>query len=334
MLICPAQVPDRERSAGMSKLPCHIGPVAVPPIKCQGIKSKLVPFIFKSLRWAGGKDARWIEPFGGSGVVALNLAPERALLADTNKHIIGLYQAIQRGEMNRGTVREFLVHEGERLAAGGADYYYEVRQRFNDEGSAFDFLFLNRSCFNGVIRFNRHGRFNVPFGHKPQRFTPAYITKIVNQVGWAAKQMRGKDWEFRRASWEETLSEAHADDFVYLDPPYIGRHTDYYNSWDEADAGRLAAAAKELPCGFALSMWMENKYRKNAHLLECWAGLEWRVCSHFYHVGASEDLRNEMDEALVIKPGFATPDAGKQQTKKPGVEQPVPLTLPLFPPLP
>jgi len=238
----------------MSELPFQIGRVDIPPIKCQGIKTKLVPFIFSSIQWGERIGARWIEPFLGSGVVALNLAPQRALLADTNRHIINLYQAIQRGELNRGAVREFLFSEGKRLAAGGADYYYEVRKRFNAGHSPFDFLFLNRSCFNGVIRFNGQGQFNVPFGHKPQRFTQAYVTKIVNQVGWVAKQMRDKDWEFRVARWERVLPEAQPDDFVYLDPPYIGRHTDYYSSWDEGEATRLASAAKALPCGFALSM--------------------------------------------------------------------------------
>ncbi len=128
--------------------------------------------------------------------------------------------------------------------------------------------------------------------------------------------MRGKDWEFRVAKWDEVLPEAQPDDFVYLDPPYIGRHTDYYNSWNENEAARLAIAAKNLPCGFALSMWLENRYRKNAHIEECWSGLELRICTHFYHVGSTESLRNEMDEALVIKPGFATLDLGKQKTKK------------------
>ena len=313
----------------MSRLPFQIGHVGVPPIKCQGIKTKLVPFIFSSLQWEGKDGARWIEPFLGSGVMVLNLAPQHALLSDTNKHIIGFYQAIQRGELDRGIVREFLTCEGEKLATGGADYYYKVRQRFNHEGSPLDFLFLNRSCFNGVMRFNGQGKFNVPFGHKPHRFTPAYITKIVNQVGWAAKQMRNKDWEFRVARWDEVLASAQPDDFVYLDPPYIGRHTDYYNSWDEAEAVRLASKAKVLCCGFALSMWLENRYRKNEHLAEYWSGLEFRVCSHFYHVGSTESLRNEMDEALVIKPGFAMPDRGKQQSKKSAIEQ-APVTLPLF----
>ena len=314
----------------MSKLPFQIHHVGVPPLKCQGIKTKLVPFIFGGVRWEAADDARWIEPFLGSGVVAFNLAPERALLADTNHHIINLYQAIQRGELDGGKVREFLVTEGKQLARGGADYYYEVRERFNEKGASLDFLFLNRSCFNGVMRFNRKGKFNVPFGHKPERFAPAYITKIVNQVNWAARQMRDKNWRFECARWDEVLSDAQPDDFVYLDPPYIGRHTDYFNSWDESEAARLADRAKALPCGFALSMWLENRHRRNVHIDECWSGLELRVCSHFYHVGSSEDLRNEMDEALIIKQGFATPDNGKQKTRQ-MLAGKAPSSLSLFP---
>jgi DNA adenine methylase len=300
----------------MPRLPFHIAHVGVPPIKCQGIKTKLVPFIFDHLIWDEGTEGRWIEPFLGSGVVVMNLAPQRALLADTNAHVIGFYRAIQRGEITQAVLRDYLESEGRKLEAGGADHYYKVRQRFNEQGSPFDFLFLNRSCFNGVMRFNLQGEFNVPFGHKPLRFTRAYVTKIVNQVGWVACQMQGKEWEFRVGRWDEVLQEAREPDFIYLDPPYIGRHTDYYNAWDEEQAERLARATCDLPCGFAASMWLENRHRKNSHVERCWAHVEMRVCSHFYHVGSTERLRNEMDEALLIKPGFATPDDGKQRTRK------------------
>ena len=126
----------------MDKLPFQIGQVGVPPVKCQGIKTKLVPFIFSSIQWEGRKGARWIEPFLGSGVVAFNLAPEQALLSDTNQHIINLYTAIQRGEMNRGVVREFLCDEGRKLEAGGAELLLrgaaEIRTR-PDRPSTFCF---------------------------------------------------------------------------------------------------------------------------------------------------------------------------------------------------
>jgi DNA adenine methylase len=185
------------------------------------------------------------------------------------------------------------------------EYYYSVRERFNSTGSPYDFLLLNRACFNGLMRFNRHGHFNVPFCRKPGRFSPSYITKIVNQVNWVSQVMRNRDWEFRVVPWEDTLEGVEDCDFVYADPPYVGRHGDYYNTWEALEAKRLASAIRCLPCGFAVSMWRENRYRGNAHVADDFAGLEVRCFSHFYHIGATEDLRNEMSEALIVRPGFS-----------------------------
>lgn len=286
----------------MLRLPSQIAHIHVPPIKCQGIKTKLVPFIAQHIHWSETPEGQWIEPFLGSGVVAFNLCPDRALLTDSNQHIIHFYQAIQRGDLTRDRVKEFLMDAGDRLRLQGESYYYEVRSRFNADPTSLDFLFLNRACFNGLMRFNRSGGFNVPFCRKPQRFAPAYITKIANQVDWVAKQLAGKSWDFRVADWKSTLKMAQPQDFVYLDPPYIGRHTDYYNAWDEAEATTLASLAQSLPCGFALSMWLANQYRQNAHIPTCWAGLEMHVFQHFYHIGSTETLRGEVAEALLIQP--------------------------------
>lgn len=290
----------------MLHLPSVIDQVRVPPIKCQGIKTKLVPFIARQIRWMEQPHARWIEPFLGSGVVAFNLAPQRALLADSNQHIIGFYQAIQAGTIDRTVVHAFLSQQGAKLAKLGEPHYYEVRDRFNQSGSPLDFLFLNRACFNGLMRFNSKGQFNVPFCRKPQRFSASYITKIANQIHWVAGQMAGKQWEFRVAEWQNILGEAQPQDFVYLDPPYIGRHTDYFNAWSDTDAEHLAIAAQSLLCGFALSMWLENQHRRNIHIQRCWPGLEMRVCQHFYHVGSKQDWRGAVSEALLIKQDFAT----------------------------
>lgn len=317
----------------MDQLPLAISYVGVPPIKCQGIKTRLVPFILRSISWQPPPEGRWVEPFVGSGAIVLNLAPQRALLTDTNEHIVHLYKAIQSGTVNRTAVREYLTEEGRNLRKSGADHYYVVRERFNQTSSPFDFLFLSHACFNGVMRFNQSGKFNVPFCHKPDRFSQAYVTKIANKVNWAAKQMCGKDWDFRVAHWSDTLATVAAHDFVYLDPPYIGRHTDYYNAWNDSEARRLAATVRTLSCGFALSMWLKNRYRVNPHIGECWYDMEMRVCSHFYHVGSTEELRNEMDEALIIKPGFATPDEGRQPTR-PAKAENQQLSLPIPMPAP
>ncbi len=283
-------------------LPAVPKKVVVPPLKCQGIKTKLVPFIMGNVQWDGR--GRWIEPFLGSGVVLFTVQPPRALVADTNPHIIAFYRALYEGHITPQTVRVHLTAEGRKLAEIGADYYYEVRARFNAEPNPLDFLFLNRASFNGLMRFNSKGAFNVPFCRKPERFRKSYVTKIANQVAQVQQVMAGKAWEFRVADWQETLQEARAGDFVYLDPPYVGRHADYYSRWDEEDARKLAEVAATLPCGLALSMWKENKFRRNPHL-EQWAAFTVeRTFEHFYHLGATEALRHTMTEALLVKKGY------------------------------
>jgi DNA adenine methylase len=274
----------------------------VPPIKCQGIKTKLVPFILENIRWDGA--GRWIEPFLGSGVVLFSVQPERAIVNDTNPHIVNFYRSISEGLLTPAMARDHLTIEGQKLLANGEEYFYEVRRRFNKTADSLDFLFLSRACFNGVMRFNRKGEFNVPFCHKPDRFRLAYITKIVNQVEAVRKVMLGKDWEFRVGDWRDCLSATRSNDFVYLDPPYVGRHTDYFSQWSEEDAIDLADRAPLLPCGFALSMWKENQYRSNDYL-KLWKNVEEKIVKHFYHVGSSESLRHEMAEALLIRQGHA-----------------------------
>jgi DNA adenine methylase len=289
--------------------PRQIETVHVPPVKCQGIKTKLVSFIAKNIQWDG--TGRWIEPFLGSGVVALNLGPTEARLSDTNRHVIELYRAIQTGHITHLKVRDALKEMGERLKKEGEQYFYSVRERFNENHDPLDLLFLNRSCFNGVMRFNGKGRYNVPFGKKVERFRPAYVTKIVNQVRWLQSVLKWSCWQLHCCDWRQSLAEARAGDFVYLDPPYIGRHSDYFNRWSDADAIALAQACSRLPCGFALSMWQENQYRKNSHIADFWSGTTVRTYEHFYHIGPTESLRNSMIEALVIREGFAAQGNGE-----------------------
>jgi DNA adenine methylase len=274
-------------------------PSLVPPIKCQGIKTKLIPTI--KLAIPQSLEGRWIEPFCGSGVVAFNIKPTRALLTDTNTHIINLYRSIQNGSITPSVVIQHLQAEGERLLQEGERYYYEVRSRFNESHQPLDFLFLNRSCFNGVMRFNKRGKFNVPFCRKPQRFAQAYITKIANQVRAVTEVLYGRQWDFEVADFKLALSEVQEKDVVYADPPYLGRHVDYFNSWSESDEQSLLILLKQLPCAFILSTWQHNKYRLNSAIQEHWQEEGYNIISveHFYHVGASEDLRHSMVEALI-----------------------------------
>ena len=162
-------------------LPNILKPKA-PPIKTQGIKTKLVPFIARHVAWNHSAGGRWVEPFLGSGAVLLNMKPPRALVADSCVPIINFYRGVQSGQITAVRVEAFLRREGERLRVEGADRYYQIRERFNSEGDPLDFLFVSRACFNGLMRFNQKGQFNTPFCKKPERFRPAYVTKICNQV--------------------------------------------------------------------------------------------------------------------------------------------------------
>lgn len=271
--------------------------VMIPPIKCQGIKSKLVPFIERTVDWSF--KGRWIEPFMGSGVVGFNLIPGNAIFADSNPHLINFYNSIACGDLNGLKVRGFLEHNGEILSRSGKDYYYKVRERFNQTNDPLDFLFLNRCCFNGMIRFNRQGGFNVPFGHKPQRFSKAYITKVVNQVDYVHVISKHSNWLFVCQDFKETLKNLTEDDFLYCDPPYIGRNVDYYDSWNEENEQYLFDILNESPSRFILSTWHSNQYRKNVFLETMWSKFHVITKEHYYHIGAKEENRKPILEALV-----------------------------------
>jgi DNA adenine methylase len=274
------------------------GKIFVPPFKIQGIKTKLVPLIKSSVRFHDGMT--WIEPFMGSAVVGLNVAPKNAIFADLNPHIINFYNRVKDGTITSGRVREFLEEQGALLAKKDGEHYYRIRDRFNGEHDPLDFLFLNRSCFNGMIRFNRNGAYNVPYGHKPKRFAKAYVTKIVNQVGYFEEMVRDNNWIFLCQSFEDTVATADGNSFIYCDPPYIGRHVDYFDSWDEGCEMRLKSCLLSSGAKFMLSTWDFNRYRSNLFIDSVWGGLNKITHEHFYFVGARETNRNAMTEALLV----------------------------------
>lgn len=272
--------------------------IYVPPIKIQGIKTKLVPLIKKYVDL--NKDTLWIEPFMGSGVVGFNVAPRNAIFSDTNPHIIEFYNQLKTGEINSKLVRTFLEAEGEKLEKFDDKYFYLVRERFNENHNPLDFLFLNRSCFNGMIRFNKKYEFNVPYNHKPQRFSKAYITKIVNQVKHLEDTFSLNEWTFKCQSFEVAISQVNDNCFVYCDPPYIGRHVDYYDSWDEKKEKLLRDKLIEADAKYMLSTWDKNKYRENEYIDKIWGDCNKFNQEHFYYVGAKEGNRNSMLEALLV----------------------------------
>lgn len=271
--------------------------VGVPPIKSQGIKTKLVPWIQSIV--PNDFNGTWIEPFMGTGVVAFNVAPQHAILCDTNPHLVNFYSRIASGEITPEVVKEFLAREGETLSSKGESHYYFVRERFNSEHSPLDFLFINRAGFNGMIRFNRKGGFNIPFCRKPQRFAQAYITKITNQVGWVSKLIKAKEFTFKCQDFNKTIEEASSTDIIYCDPPYIDRNVDYYNGWGDVHERELFNKLSNFKGRFILSTWHNNNFRENEYIKKLWSGYSILTREHFYHVGGKEENRNSVIEALV-----------------------------------
>ncbi|HCS39426.1 MAG TPA: adenine methyltransferase [Anaerolineaceae bacterium] len=173
------------------------------------------------LKWAGGKrwllseiqsiwlnlgEPRIIEPFCGGLAISLGLRPKIAIINDINPHLINFYKWIQKG---------FTFTPPDHFSN---ELFYKKRNRFNEliledsistKESAELFYFLNRTCYNGLCRFNKSGLFNVPIG----RFkNVSFLTDFVDY-----KTAFG-EWIFSSTSFENI--ETTQTDFIFADPPY------------------------------------------------------------------------------------------------------------------
>jgi DNA adenine methylase len=193
---------------------------AAPPLKWAGGKRWLVPHLLPL--WKLHSDRRLVEPFCGGLAVTLSLAPERALLSDSNPHVMNFFVWLKRGLQ----ITLWMEYDEE--------LYYAHRKRFNEllsnggvdsQEAAALFYYLNRTCFNGLCRFNSSGEFNVPFGKY----------KNINYLrDFEPYQQVFADWNFMSGDFESVPIEA--DDFVYADPPYDVQFTQYSKeafTWDD-----------------------------------------------------------------------------------------------------
>ncbi|HEU4432476.1 MAG TPA: Dam family site-specific DNA-(adenine-N6)-methyltransferase [Pyrinomonadaceae bacterium] len=191
-----------------------------PPLKWAGGKRWLVSHLAPI--WQRHLDRRYVEPFCGGLAVALGLQPKRALLNDVNPHLINFYRHLQAS-----LTRCIEMRYDEQL-------FYRHRARFNKlikNGGATSaeaaelFYYLNRTCFNGLCRFNKSGEFNVPFG--------TYST-VNYDVDFSSYPAVLRDWTFTNVDVERVAIKK--GDFVYADPPYDVEFTTYSSggfSWND-----------------------------------------------------------------------------------------------------
>ncbi len=179
------------------------------------------------VKWVGGKGKllgalcdrapttyrRYFEPFAGGAALFFRLAPRAAVLADSNADLIGCYRAV--AEDPEAVIEAAARHRD----AHSEEHYYAVREGWNARGTASAseraaaFIYLNKTCYNGLWRVNSRGAFNVPAG----RYTRPSIVD-ADAVRAASRALRRATLEI--GSFDTVTAAARAGDFVYFDPPY------------------------------------------------------------------------------------------------------------------
>jgi DNA adenine methylase len=181
----------------------------------------------------------YIEPFLGAGSVYFHLQPKRAVLGDINEELINAYRAIR--DDWQGLKRSLQYRQRAHREDPDA-YFYRVRARApqNVSERASRFVYLNRTCFNGIYRVNVRGKFNVPRGSKDD--------VVLDTDNFPAMARLLRRATLRAGDFERLVDQAVRGDFVFADPPYTVRHNhNGFNKYNEVlfswkDQERLACA--------------------------------------------------------------------------------------------
>lgn len=283
--------------------------VIVPPLKIQGKKTKIVPqiqILTESLIKDKPNIDTWIEPFFGSGVVGFNTPKQikKIIVSDINPHIINFYKAIQNGELMGDKLKPWLLDMGKKLETGeenGYVLYREVRDRFNKTKDIKDFLFLSRTSFNGMMRFNKKGEWNLPYCKVPTKLNENIVNTLCNEIDELYKLMQEKEFVFLNQSFEETLKLANDNSIIYCDPPYLGLYTNYFDTWDIENEKKLNLLLEEIKGPKIVSTWKNNGKIDNENIEQLWGEWDIVLIMHKYNVGAKVENRRNITEALLYK---------------------------------
>ena len=200
--------------------------VAKPFLKWAGGKGQLLDTFDKMFpqELIKGKIKTYIEPFVGGGAVLFHILQnykiEKAYINDINKELINCYFCIKADVEE--VIKPLSILENEYLSSEDrAKYFYDVRERYNqihlnghyDYEKCADFIFLNHTCFNGLYRVNKEGKFNVPHGkYKNPLICDKENLRLCSQLLQKV--------EISFGDYRQALSNADKDSFVYFDPPY------------------------------------------------------------------------------------------------------------------
>lgn len=185
-------------------------------IPYQGSKRKLAPMIAEYLP---AKIETFYEPFSGSAAMTIYAAYHRRAnrfkIADSLEPMVALLRSIVE-EPERTSARYAEIWHGQR--EGETAYFNEVRERYNAEHDPVDLLYLICRCVKNAVRFNRDGRFTQSVDKRRLGMRPEKMSTAVLGVSHILRDRI----EFRVGDWQETTADAGPEDFVYMDPPYLG----------------------------------------------------------------------------------------------------------------
>lgn len=281
---------------------CYFYSMIIPPIKIQGKKTKIVPKIMEiadGLLSEHPEIDTWVEPFLGSGVVAFNCPGriKKVIVNDINPHIIKFYKGIADGTITPDRIRGVFDIHNQNLLKDGYDYYNRIKDRFNRSFDTMDFLFLTRTGFNGVMRFNNSGKWNVPFCKLNNRLSKNVIDDLASSVDELSRLFKSKEFIFYNKSFEEVIESAPENSIFYCDPPYYGLQVQYFKGWGKEDEIRLNEMLKDKM--FIYSTWLEDGIRENMMINEYWGEYEIEGKKHKYNVAEKAEKRNQVTEGLI-----------------------------------
>jgi len=187
-----------------------------PFVKWAGGKTQLMKEIVKHVP---SKFNKFIEPFVGGGAVLFKLSHIPSLINDSNDELINCYQIIKKKP------EELIV--ALKLHKNDKEHFLKVRKQsssdLTDVERAARFIFLNRTCFNGLWRVNKKNQFNTPFGNYKN---PKIVnTELLRAVSIFLKEVKISNEDFESF----LLKNAKKGDFIYFDPPYhpVGKYSDF-----------------------------------------------------------------------------------------------------------
>lgn len=187
-----------------------------PVIKWSGSKRQVAPQIG---RLFPESSKRYFEPFVGSGAMLPFRNSNTGIAGDIISELIDLWNIIKNDPET--IAMEYHQRWGQ-LQKEGYQIYYYIRDCFNKTRNPHDFLFLTRTCVNGLIRFNGNGDFNNSFHLSRPGINPTRLREVIFQWHYFIKEVT-----FCNTDYRTTLQDVTGNDFVFLDPPYGGTRGRY-----------------------------------------------------------------------------------------------------------